>query len=503
MVIRMLQGEYWWGGAVDWGKEMPLSEKSDFCADLSLGAMDQCSPVFLSNKGRYIICEKPPKIEFKKGLINISKNCGARLYETGGGLKEAHLALSQRCFRNDGRIPDESFFKIPQYNTWIELMYNQNQEDILSYANEIIKSGMRPGILMIDEGWSEDYGVYDFYPGRFPNPKKMVEDLHKLGFKVLLWVTPNISPDSNTFRQLRDTNFLLKDKNGDLAIREWWNGYSCVLDLSNPQACEYLEKELYELMKKYGIDGFKFDAGDTYMYRDDDKNLKSGCAAESTKYYDLFAARYNFNELRAVWDMGGEPIVCRLQDKKHSWDDTGLDCIIPNMIMQGLLGYYYGCPDMIGGGAYGSFLGEDFKIDEELFVRWLETSLLCPMIQFSIAPWRVLDKKNCSIVKKYLNIRERYTSYILQLAKEASLGNGPILRPMAYEYPEGGYEECKDMYMLGDKYMVLPIVKKGQNERTARLPQGKWKDQYGKIYEDSAHFYQEPGELIILEKIYK
>lgn len=500
MEIKMLPGEYWWGGAVDWGKEMPLCGSSDFCADLSGGEKDQCSPVFLSSKGRYIVCEKPPKVEFKKGTIKIDEGCAPRLFETGGGLKEAHLALSKKHFKNDGRIPDESFFEIPQYNTWIELMYNQNQEDILSYANEIVKNGMRPGILMIDEGWSEDYGVYDFYPGRFQNPKEMLRKLHALGFKVMLWVTPNISPDSNAFRYLRDTDYLVKDKDGKIAIREWWNGYSCVLDLSNPQARKYLEEKLCALMRKYGIDGFKFDAGDTYMYCDCDKSFKPGGAVQSTKQYDLFAADYKFNELRAVWDMGGEPIVCRLQDKKHSWNDTGLDCIIPNMIMQGLLGYYYGCPDMIGGGAYGSFLEKGFKLDEELYIRWLEASLLCPMLQFSIAPWRVLKKENYDIVKKYIAFRERFTPYIIQLAKEAALGKGPVLRPMAYEYPQGGYEECKDMYMLGDRYIVMPIVKKGENECTANLPPGKWKCTDGKIYENSARLCQKPGGLMILEK---
>ncbi len=73
------------------------------------------------------------------------------------------------------------------------LGYNQNEEDILDYAQSIIDNGFTPGIYMIDEGWSEDYGVYDFYPGRFTDPKGMIEKLHQMGFKVMLWVTPNFS----------------------------------------------------------------------------------------------------------------------------------------------------------------------------------------------------------------------------------------------------------------------------------------------------------------------
>ena len=55
-------------------------------------------------------------------------------------------------------MPPELFFSVPQYNTWIELTYNQNQKDILRYARAIVDNGMPPGIIMIDDNWQEDYG---------------------------------------------------------------------------------------------------------------------------------------------------------------------------------------------------------------------------------------------------------------------------------------------------------------------------------------------------------
>ena len=35
-------------------------------------------------------------------------------------------------------------FATPQYNTWIELMYDQNQRDVLKYAHAIVDNGCRP-----------------------------------------------------------------------------------------------------------------------------------------------------------------------------------------------------------------------------------------------------------------------------------------------------------------------------------------------------------------------
>ena len=188
-----------------------------------------------------------------------------------------------------------------------------------------------------------------------------------------------------------------------------------------------------------------------------------------------------FNELRAVWNQGGRALVCRLQDKYHTWDTRGLGAVIPNMIAQGLLGYYYGCPDMIGGGDYSSFTG-DKALDEELYIRWLEASLLCPMIQFSIAPWRILSAENYRIVKKLIAFREHYTPYILELAENAAQNHEPILRPLAYEFPGQAYEREQSMYMLGSRYLVVPVLEKGGRSRTVQLPKGQWRESNGSLY---------------------
>lgn len=473
MQIKILDNEYWWGGAVDSGCEMPYSGKSQCRIDLERGGADQCSPLFISSCGRLIYSPKPFSLEFKNGIIDIDDKYNVDFAEGFENLKGAHREAARRYFKLGKGIPSEVFFKVPQYNTWIELMYNQNEKQILEYAHSIVDNGMTPGILMIDEGWSEDYGVFDFYPGRFETPKKMVEELHSLGFTVMLWITPQISPDSNAFRELRETDLLIHDKDGEFAIRKWWNGYSCVLDLSNPKAREWLDGKLKAVMDKYGVDGFKFDAGDWYFYRESDKTFVRQCAIDNTKDYGEFAANYTFNELRAVWNMGGEPIVCRLQDKRHTWGEDGLGRIIPNTIMQGLMGYYYGCPDMIGGGDFSSFVG-DFHADEELYLRWLEASVLCPMMQFSIAPWRILSEESYKIVKEYSIFREKYSDYIISFAKYAAENGEPIVRHMAYEFPDDGFEETNDMFMLGDKYLVVPMLEKGKTEKCIRLPRGKW-----------------------------
>src|SRR5699024_5159622 len=97
----------------------------------------------------------------------------------------------------------------PIYNSWIELTFYQNEKDILKYADAIIDSGMPPGVLMIDDGWSPYYGKWVFDQHAFPHAKEMIQALHQKGFHVMLWVSPYVTPDTVQFRELRDLDLLI------------------------------------------------------------------------------------------------------------------------------------------------------------------------------------------------------------------------------------------------------------------------------------------------------
>ena len=174
--------------------------------------------------------------------------------------------------------------------------------------------------------------------------------------------------------------------------------------------------------------------------------------------------------------MAGQPLVQRLRDKSHTWDDVRV--LIPDMIGLGLIGHQFGCPDMIGGGEWTSFQ-DTSVLDEELIVRSAQVSALMPMMQFSVAPWRVLNKENLTICKKMANLHYRMGREILELAKESAVSGEPMIRNLEYEYPGKGYEENKDQFLLGNKIMVAPVVVKSQRSREVVFPEGNWKGDDG------------------------
>lgn len=480
--ISPLANEKWWGGMVGKAAQMPYNSNTSVQNLAIENANNQNVPLLLSSEGRYVWSEYPFAFLFINDTLVIkSKYEPVKAIRAGKNLREAHLSAVNKHFPHTNTIPEKIFFSKPQYNTWIELMYNQNQKDILDYAKNILKNNFPTGIFMVDDNWQRYYGNFDFKAEKFPNPKAMTDSLHNMGFKIMLWVCPFYSPDTPEYRDMRDRGFLLKDKNNQTAIIKWWNGYSACLDVTNPKAVEYFINTLKHTQEKYGVDGFKFDAGDvSYM----PQNI---AYYDSTANANIFSQRwaeiglqFPYNELRTTWKTGGQPLVQRLGDKAYSWYSNQI--LIPGMTTAGLLGFPYTCPDMIGGGEYQSFLNLGNRIlDEELIVRSCQIHALMPMMQFSVAPWRILSEKNLEICQKFANLHQEFAPYIIEQAQKAAKTGVPIVQSMEYAYPHQGFLQCNDQFMLGDKYLVAPMTTKGY-KRTVKLPKGKWIDEQGKKY---------------------
>lgn len=481
--LKLLPNEYWWGGRASDGQHMPYADH-EFQASLNGDLLaNQACPLLLSNKGRYLWSEEPFVFSTQDRVLNVKSVCGASLYFSDQhlDLRGAFLAASKTHFPPAGLMPERLLFTAPQYNLWIELLYSPTQEKVLQYARHVLEHGMDPGVIMIDDNWHEPYGTWEFHSGRFPDPKAMVDELHLLGFKIMLWVCPFVSPDSLTFRQLEPTGFLLKDHSNQIAIRKWWNGYSAVLDCTHQGAVDWIHLKLRFLQEQYGIDGFKFDAGDPNFYDESDWSAAPCHPNAHCEAWAKVGLPYALNEFRACWKLAGQPLVQRLKDKKHSWEGDGLGALIPDALAQGLLGYSFICPDMIGGGEYIQFTSVENSLDAELFVRYAQCSALFPMMQFSAAPWRVLDPEYLGYCRDAAKLHVRLGPEIVEIAEHSARTGEPILRHLAYEFPSQDYEQVSDQFLLGSHLMAAPIVNKGQRRRNVFIPPGEWLGDDGAI----------------------
>lgn len=485
-VVDIRPGEGWWGGATTFGTKAPFGlVTTNLSFDIRKdNYSNQATPLLLSTQGRSVWSDSAFACSVTNGQLRIECDAPVELDESGKTLRDAFLTAARRHFPPSGKAPDLSLVAKPQWNTWVELTYHQNQNDILAYAKAIAANGFPSGgVIMIDDTWQLGYGVWEFDPRRFYDPKAMVDELHALGFKVMLWMCPYVSMDTPGYRELAlgrkdagvdcEKGGLICDQPGDPAVARWWNGKSATIDFTDPKGVAWFSRQLRRLQDAYGVDGWKLDAGDIGSYRAEWLTKGGATPSELCESYAKIGLEFPLNEYRACFKMGGQPLVQRLCDKDHCWQAIGQ--LVPDMIAAGLLGHPFVCPDMIGSGSWMAFMPDaPHPYEPEIFVRSAQIHALSPMMQFSAAPWRMLKGEALEAVRAATWTRMRFTPYILSVAKASAKTGEPMLRPMEYEFPGHGWERLTDQFMLGSDLLVAPQTKKGTSVRRVAIPPGMW-----------------------------
>lgn len=139
----------------------------------------------------------------------------------------------------------------PMWHSWYAHGAEINEKLLREDARRAAALGVKT--LEIDAGWNMigwDYakeGYHDFEPARFPNPKGMIDDMHKLGLKVILHVSPLLmGPKAKTYAEMKDCFARSGGKRAHLDPR-----YKKVHD--------YLLKSWEKLFAEYHVDGLWYD----------------------------------------------------------------------------------------------------------------------------------------------------------------------------------------------------------------------------------------------------
>ncbi len=506
--LLLQTGGHWYGGNVTSAHNWPL-ESGSVVLDPFYSSSNQTSPLWLTSSGTGIFVPTYQLMGFsinkeKDGLFSFHvKDSDQLSYQVviGRNIVDAYYSMI-RLVGKPKQVPPREYFVQPIFNSWIEFHTEVNQKGLEAYVDKIRSNSFPCKIVVIDDKWTPTYGDFAFDPAKFPNPKAMIDRFHSLGLKVILWATPFIEQAAKNYRVAEANHFLIMDENGKAPhIATWWNGQAALVDLSNPRAYDWFLGLLQDPVRRYGVDGYKLDGGDGEFLS---APFTSFGRISSLKYTDLYASLgrfFDINELRVSWLVQESGLVQRLRDKDPTWSRVdGLNSLIPHGLTEGLIGYQYFCPDIIGGGLDSGFFGPEAKgIDAELFVRWTEASALMPMMQFSYAPWR-MDQKAVAICRKYSRLHEELGDYIFGLAQKASQDGSPIVRPLFFRNPEDAKTySISDQFMLGERFLVAPVLEKGASARDIYLPQGTWVDFWnGRVYSGGQSLKSYPAPLEVL-----
>lgn len=371
------------------------------------------------------------------------------------------------------RIPPEGLLRAPIWTTWARYKTEIDQDSVLRFAAEIREHRFPGGTLEIDDRWQRDYGDTALDPARFPDPAGMVGRLNDMGFAVTMWIIPFMAPASANTQYAARNGFLVRNQNGSPYEVLWWQGYSYLLDVTNPAALAWWAERLSVLKQEVGLAGFKFDAGEAAYLPADGVTYQPISRNEySTRWAAFGALHFPYCEARCGWLGQQNGILYRQWDKFSTWGlDNGLASVITTALSLSMCGYPFILPDMVGGNAYG-----DVTADKELLIRWTQASAPMLALQFSLAPWDY-DAETVEICRRFADLHVELADDRIAAAYQAAETGDPVIRPVFWFSPrDSEAQRIGNQYMLGEKYLVAPVVKQGAIQRDIYLPAGNWRD---------------------------
>ena len=274
-------------------------------------------------------------------------------------------------------------------------------------------------------------------------------------------------------------------------------------DLTNKDALEWMKSNIWkELIDTFGIDGAKIDfceevpdycnSSETTLVFADGRATQ-GAHQWYPVLYNTVLYNYlneNASDGAMVFARGGG---IGSQRYALSWSGdqrrefTYLKTMLRAVLSCGLSGMPFMSYDMSG---YANARKEYAAVnpESEVFVRGLEYT--CFSTNIETHGWEVVsrpydfDEDTKNLYRIYSNMHNALRPYLREYGAIASETGMPLMRALVlYDQDDVKCQDCWNEYMLGDAFLVAPVLDCSATSRSVYLPKGSWTDLYtGEIY---------------------
>lgn len=312
-------------------------------------------------------------------------------------------------------------------------------------------------------GWNTGHGSFAFNEKVFPDPARMIQELHQEHFHVILHLT---TPPPNLSGRVTDSGAESRDVNNSA---HYWATHRDVF--------------------KLGVDGWWPDEGDPLSPQSRlvrDRMYWEGPLQDRPNERPWALHRNGYAGLqRYGWLWSG--------DIDSNWKAFAAQ--IPVGLNTGLTGIPYWGTDT------GGFIPTK-EYTGELYVRWFQFSAFCPLFRSHGRTWKLHlpwgwntgeygpveekelpDQKELHnaqvepICQKYLNLRSELMPYLYSAVRESHDTGMPIMRALWLHYPNDPQAVARaDQYLWGRDILVAPVLEAGAASRRLYLPKGSWHD---------------------------
>jgi alpha-D-xyloside xylohydrolase len=330
------------------------------------------------------------------------------------------------------------------------------QEKVMDDADHLQALHIPAGSIWLDRPYGSGemgWGNMDF-DASFPDPPKMIQDLHDRGMHLLIWIANRAWNRLETEGSARQYLFYGRGSAADMRIPEAYSWFKDKLD-------EYV---------RLGVQGYKVDRGEEDELPLAQENLNAilfpKMAAEGLRddYGDDF-----FMFTRNVNDTGRKYTAVWNGDTRSTF--AGLEVSIKTALRSGAINFPM----------WGSDTGGYIRVPEkEVFARWLEFSAFSPMMEILIGPkrtiWDDYDQQLVDIARTYTAEHHDLIPYTRSYLYQATQTGMPVMRALALAYPrESSLADSWDEYLYGENILVAPVTSEATS-RSVYLPEGRWMD---------------------------
>jgi len=369
--------------------------------------------------------------------------------------------------------------------------------------------------------WKEDqWGSQEFDPIRFPNPTKMISDIHDMNAKIMISVWPKFYANTDHYKEFDKKGWMYQRATND-SVRDWvGKGHvGSFYDAYSPDARKLFWNQLNEHLYPKGIDAWWMDASEPDVQSNASMEYRKALTTPtalgpSTKYFNTYALmnaeaiydgqrKTDPNKRVFLLTRSGFAGLQRYSTATWSgdigtrWED--LKSQISAGLNYALSGIPYWTMD-IGGfcveGRYekaqkifdaNGIENTDLKEWRELNARWYQFGAFVPLFrahgQFPLREVYNIAPENHPAYKSilyYNKLRYSLMPYIYTLAGMTNYKDYTIMRALVMDYgKDTKVNAISDQYMFGPSLMICPVYKFEARERNVYFPATSgWYDFY-------------------------
>ncbi len=352
------------------------------------------------------------------------------------------------------------------------------------------------GIIQDWQYWGSNYlwNAMDFLAEDFANGKQMIQNVHKKNAHFMISIWASFGPMTQQFRELNEKGLLMPFETWPQSgishvwppIMKYPSGVK-VYDAFHPEARAIYWKYLKTLYD-YGTDAWWMDSTDPDFFNPKESDyahkVYGGTWRSQRNAFPLETVRGIYQSQRKDYGQKRVFIMTRSSyagqqhygsnmwsgDVNSSWD------MLRKQVPAGLSYSLTGNPNFntdIGGffcGSYntkGSGSAPRNPQFQELYVRWMQYGLFCPVFRShgADAPREIwqFGKKGEPIydaIEKQIRLRYRLIPYLYSTAWQVTSNNDSYMRPLFSDFAaDKKVWNINDEFLFGRSILAAPIVK--------------------------------------------